>query len=146
MPRVPSPDELNFRLAERAYRFRIRKWVWDNKGKLPGLALDVDDLTNEVLEVLWRAVKTYDPNKGAIFNSWFTQCLNNWFKSKLRMTEFDCRRVHVDIEYLSAEGVSAAVRDVHTYAPSAEEVALAPLVFDTITPKQRERLLRELSA
>lgn len=37
----------------------------------------MDDLEQEFKEVLWRVVETYDPNKGAKFNTLFWQCVRN---------------------------------------------------------------------
>lgn len=129
---------MNFRLAERAYAGRIDRWVRRNLYKLPGLAYDHDDLVNEIRMVLWKAVQTYDPDKGAKFHSWFTQCLNNWYKDKLRRTEADCRRVNVHVEYLSNEGVAAAVENWRM-EHSAEEEVLAPLTVNARLALQDRR-------
>ena len=82
--------EQRYELALRNYRFKIRHFAKQHERELPGYT--VEDIEQEFLEVLWRVVTTYDPNKGAKFNTLFWQCIRNRMADLLKRSMADKRK------------------------------------------------------
>lgn len=99
----------------------IRAYARDNVYALPGL--EAQDLENEVLEVLWMACNTYDPNKGMKFNTWFRELVKRRFldlsKAARRIKRAgDFNQVSLDVESVRM-GIETALT-----GESAEDEAL----------------------
>jgi DNA-directed RNA polymerase specialized sigma24 family protein len=91
---------------------------------IPGY--DECDFENDLLEVLWMACRTYDPNKGASFNTLFWQMSFNHVISLHRKASSqkrvgDYERISLDVEEIR-EAISELRAD-----PSAEDEYLARL-------------------
>lgn len=68
-----------FELAQTQYAKKIATFSKKTFRFIPGF--EQDDLENEMLEVLWRCVNAYDPNKGAGFNTLFWRSAHNRLKT-----------------------------------------------------------------
>lgn len=92
---------------------------------LPGF--DVEDVEQEMLIVLWRCVRNYDPNKGASFNSFFQQCAKFRVRDLLRQANTKGRKA--EIVYLNEEDLQFAI-EAYLSVDSAEVVALQRAEID----------------
>lgn len=115
-----------FVAAQPAYKGKIRKYAGDQARLrvIPGY--DQSDFENDLLEVLWMACRTYDPNKGASFNTLFWQMAHNhmatlWRKASTQKRRGDYERISLDVDEIR-EAISELLSD-----PSAEEEVLARL-------------------
>lgn len=115
-----------FALAQPAYKQKIKRYSRQKAALriIPGY--DECDFENDLLEVLWMACRTYDPNKGASFNTLFWQMTNNHLISLHRKSAAlkrvgDYERVSLDVEE-----VREAIAELRS-DPSAETEYLARL-------------------
>lgn len=67
--------EERFRVAQQRYNGTIRTFARNCVFQLPGM--DVEDVCQELLMVLWKCVQNYDPNRGASFNTLFQGSARN---------------------------------------------------------------------
>lgn len=67
--------EERFRVAQQQYKGTIRTFARNCVFQLPGM--DVEDVCQELLMVLWKCVQNYDPNRGASFNTLFQGSARN---------------------------------------------------------------------
>lgn len=119
-----------FELAQPAYRRKIKTFARKNFVALPGY--EKQDLESEVLEVLWLACGSYDPNRGSAFNNYFWKLTVNRFRDlrkhatrKMRVGDFlnvslDTYVVVLDDEEMLSSEIAQILSD-----PSAEDEALA---------------------
>lgn len=77
--------------AQDAFMPRIVSYAGDQVHHLPGF--EKDDVINELLEVLWRCVRSYDPDEGARFHTLF------WNSANRRMADL--------VRYVTAQKRSA---------------------------------------
>lgn len=112
-------DEENFSLALQRYRKVIKTYARNSYFVVPGY--NADDMEQELLAVLWFVVQTYDPTKGAFFNSYMQQCFRNKIGSLRRETQAQKRTA--EVVSLDVEAVQHAI-DSRRTLPSAEETAL----------------------
>lgn len=73
--------------------------------KLPGF--EVEDVEQEMLVVLWRCVRNYDPNKGSSFNTFFQQCAKFRVRDLLRQAGTKGRKA--DVTYLDEEALQLQI-------------------------------------
>lgn len=109
----------NFELAQVAWRGKIHTYAQNSYRTIP--ALDVDDVEQELLSVLWRCVQTYDPAKGATFNTYAQQGFRNRI-SDLKRHGNQLKR-KADLVSLTDEAVQAAI-DERVQVMSAEDAAM----------------------
>lgn len=102
-----------FEQAERAFRGTIRTFAYNCVKQLPDM--DLDDISQELLTVLWRCVQNYDPDRGASFNTLFQGCArrhviglvraaNVQKRGKGRITSLDPEAFALAVEQMSTEG------------------------------------------
>jgi RNA polymerase sigma-70 factor (ECF subfamily) len=68
-----TPDALEWRRLSDIYAPMIRHWL----SRLPELRQDVDDLTQEVLVVLFRALPSFERRRDGSFRAWLRQITVN---------------------------------------------------------------------
>ena len=118
-----------FERAQPVYRNKIRA-IAASKARLriiPGY--DESDFENDLLEVLWMACRTYDPNKGASFNTLFHQMSHNHLISLHRKASSQKRIGDYERISLDAEEVRTAISELRS-DPSAETEYLARLTVE----------------
>lgn len=121
---MPAPELSRFEHAQPHYVSRIRGYARKHFTALPGT--DAGDLEQELWEVLWLACETYDPNQGAIFNTYFWDCAKRRF---LDLHKAASRQKRVGDYFrveLEAESVAQAVAEA-TEEGSAEDEFLAKI-------------------
>lgn len=135
MAAVPAPlgdNSERFELAQVAYRKMIKAYAWQCAWILPGY--DHQDLENELLEVLWLACKSYDPDKGMKFNTWFRQRVKQRFLDLEKSAKRKKRAGDYDQISLDAADVRVAIENFlgditgdfeANSESSAEDIALA---------------------
>lgn len=103
---------------------RIHAYAWKKCPSLPGY--DAADLESELLEVLWLACESYNPDRGAKFNTHFWNCaerrfldLHKYASRQKRVGDYDA------VIGLDGEEVRMAVSELLDF--SAEDHALAIL-------------------
>lgn len=117
-----------FAKAQPAYQRKIRSYS-RSKAELrliPGY--DQSDWENDLLEVLWRACCSYDPDKGATFNTYFWQMANNHQISLHRKAASQKRVGDYDRISLDVEAVREVISELRS-DPSAEDEYLARLTI-----------------
>lgn len=129
--------ESRFEAAQRQYARRIRAFARRNFTSLPGT--DPKDLEQELLEVLWLAATSYDPNHGATFNTYFWTNAERRFldlhKTASRMKRVgDYSRV-----WLEDEAVARAVADLFLDASAEDEVLARMRVREVFRSGKRPR-------
>lgn len=115
-----------FAQAQPIYRKKIRTFS-RKKAMLrviPGY--DQCDFENDLLEVLWMACRTYDPNKGASFNTLFWQMAGNHFISLHRKASSQKRVGDYERISLDEDTVRETISELRS-DPSAEDEFLAKL-------------------
>lgn len=70
-----SLEEQRFKAAFDAYLPKIRTFARRNVNHFAGWA--VEDIVQEITVVLWKCLKTYDPNKAAGFSTFFWTAARN---------------------------------------------------------------------
>jgi DNA-directed RNA polymerase specialized sigma24 family protein len=119
-------DQENFRLAYEAFKGKIRTFARNAVHSIPGM--EREDIEAELLIILARCVRDYDPNAGASFNT-LTQ---GSFQRKI----MDLRRKATTkgrtatLVYLDAEEVRIAINGMLTDGQTTEDIALAPYSLD----------------
>ena len=68
-----TPDALEWRRLRDIYSPMIRQWLW----RLPNLHDEVDDLTQEVLVVLFRELPSFERRRDGSFRAWLRQITVN---------------------------------------------------------------------
>lgn len=105
--------EQRFDAARREHAGTIRTFARNCVFQLPGF--DLDDVQQELLVVLWRCVKNYDPNRGASFNTLFQGSARNHViglvrtanaqkRGKDKMTTLSDEAFQLAVEQMSIEG------------------------------------------
>jgi len=112
-------DEQNFDLALVKYRKTIKTYARNSYYVVPDFA--PEDMEQELLAVLWFVVQSYDPTKGALFNSYMQQCFRNKISTLRRETRAQKRTA--EIVSLDVEAVQNAI-DARRTLPSAEDTAV----------------------
>lgn len=86
-------EATKFELAQVEYQRKIKTFANKTYRMIPGYSSE--DLQSEMLEVLWKCVNAYDPNRGAGFNTLFWRSAHNrlrslhrFYASKKRAIEF----------------------------------------------------------
>jgi RNA polymerase sigma factor (sigma-70 family) len=113
--------EDRFRQAEKQYQGTIRTFARNCVYQLPDM--DLDDICQELLVVLWKCVKNYDPNRGASFNTLFQGSARNHVIGLVRTANAK-KRGKDKITTLSDEAFSLAVERM-SIEGSAEDWYLA---------------------
>lgn len=122
-------NQENFRLAHEAFRGKIHTFARNAVHSIPGM--EVEDIEAELMIILARCVRDYDPNAGASFNT----LAQGSFQRKI----MDLRRKATTkgrtatLVYLDADDVREAIEGFLTDGCSAEELALAPYGLDEHT-------------
>lgn len=122
MPTAVARPTSDFEMAQRIYRPKIEAFAHQKFRTLPGT--DPDDLVSELLEVLWLCTNTYNPNKGAKFNTYFWECAKRRF---LDLHKAASRRMRVgdyDRVWIEAEALTPVI-ERNTQGASAEDEVLA---------------------
>jgi len=99
--------EEKWELAQRRYKGTIRTFARNCVHQLPNM--DMEDIEQELLVVLWKAVLNYDPDKGASFNTLFQGSARNRCISLIR-TASTKSRTGISVS-LDEEAVAAAVEE-----------------------------------
>lgn len=118
-------------MAYPKYERKIRTFSKIHFQSIPGMGRD--DLENELQEVLWLVCESYDPNKGARFNTYFWQAVKNRVTDLKKSAFRQKRRVHASTTVMSAEALRYVIEDLKSN-PSAEEELLARI---TVTERFR---------
>jgi DNA-directed RNA polymerase specialized sigma24 family protein len=98
--------EARFDAARKHYAGTIRTFARNCVFQLPGF--DLEDIQQELLVVLWRCVKNYDPNRGAGFNTLFQGSARNHVIGLVRTANAQ-KRGKGQITTLSDEAFTTAV-------------------------------------
>lgn len=122
-----------FMKAQPVYRKKIQRFSRNRAALrlIPGY--DQSDWENDLLEVLWRACCSYDPDKGASFNTYFWRMTNNHQISLHRKAASQKRVGDYERISLDEEEVREVISELRT-DPSAEDEYLA-----RITVRERFR-------
>lgn len=109
-----------FELAEEAYRRKIRTFARSTYQTIPGY--QCEDMEADILEVLWLCVKSYDPDNGARFSTFF------WTAAKHKLTDlyrfYGAKKRKAEIIYLDGDAL-AHIMDTFQEDFSAEDWAVA---------------------
>lgn len=160
---VPTTDE-KFAAAYRRHRGDIRGWSRNYRRIqcLPGYA--AEDLEQECLKALWKAVQTYDPDKGVIFESWFRVIRDRAYIDLLKAARREFRRnehfwepplpdasddgvdrhpsnLRFSYTVLESSTVTKMVNELRSAEPSAEEevLALHEVAIDARFPTEKKK-------
>lgn len=125
-----------FELAQPAYTKRIKSYARKHFTSLPGS--EAQDLEAELLEVLWLCCQSYDPNHGAIFNTYFWTAAENRFKDLHKAASRQKRSGDYERVWLEAESVRQTLSEMHL-EESAEEEVLARFKVREIWRSGRRR-------
>lgn len=109
-----------FEAAQVSYKRTIRTFARNCVHQLPDM--DIEDIEQELLVILWKACVNYDPDRGASFNTLFQGSARNRVISLVRHYNTKGRKGLV--VSLSDEDIAAAVADLHADG-SAEDWYLA---------------------
>jgi RNA polymerase sigma-70 factor (ECF subfamily) len=71
--KVARPDDSDWNRFEALYLPLIRRWI----GRIPGLGHEVDDVSQEVLMVVVRAIPGFDRRREGSFRAWLRQVTVN---------------------------------------------------------------------
>lgn len=85
--------------------------------------MDVEDLHNEILEVLWLACMKYDPDNGACFKTFFWTCAKRRFLDLHKFASRQCRAGNYNRVWLDDSRFSDILDEF--LEGSAEDEALA---------------------
>lgn len=110
-----------FDMAHQVYRKDIAAWTYDKVGALPGV--ERDDLEQEMLLVLWKAVLTYHPDNGSKFANYFRTLRDRKYVDLLRKANTGGRESEAAWIELDEEAVVHAIATLQE--PSAEEMVEA---------------------
>ena len=124
-----DPSARNFELAQVAWKGKIRTYARNSFHGIPGF--DADDVEQELLSVLWKCVQTYDPIKGATFNTYAQQSFRNRI-SDLKRSANQLKR-KADLVSLDEESVQIAV-DERIQVMSAEDAAMLRVRLQEVDP------------
>lgn len=117
-----TPERISsFELAQHSLNHKISKFAQKRYRYLPGV--DACEIEQELLEVLWLCVQSYDPDNGAKFNTYFWTCANRRFLD-LHKTASRKKRVG-DYERISLDEVTDIDWIKMTHEFPAEDEALA---------------------
>lgn len=119
---LPLQEPSRFERAQPVYVRRIKNYARKHYRALPGT--DAKDLEQELTEVLWLACNAYDPDHGAIFNTFFWDCAKRRFLDLHKAASRQKRVGDYERVWLESESVREAVAEA-TEEGSAEEEALA---------------------
>ena len=111
----------NFEAAQERYKGTIKTFAFSFIRRLP--EQEIEDLQQELLIVLWRCVRNYDPDRGASFNTLFQGCAQKHLIGMLRAADTQ-KRGKGKITKLDAEAFALAVEQSRTEG-SAEDWYLA---------------------
>ena len=127
-----------FELAEGALKRDITAWSHSRWHYLPGLTRE--DLEQEIKMVLWTAVQTYDPAKGAKFGTYFRRLRDHKYADLVKAASRDKRQSEVgwsDLETAEAISVelspAAANRVLRRYTDSTTVPSAEVEVFARMT-------------
>lgn len=109
-------DTENFGSALKMMNRKITTFARNSFFHVPGFS--VEDMEQELLQVLWLAVQSYDPVKGSTFNSFAQQCFRNRIGSLRR--EVTSQKRSAEIVSLDVEAVQTAL-EARRSLPSAED-------------------------
>lgn len=142
---VPTVEQ-KFALALEQFGRKIRTFARNSFYKLPGY--DVSDVEQELRVVLWDCVQTYNPDKGATFNTYFQQCAHNKIASLIRFAQAKTRVANTMTITLEDDAVRYVVEN-QTAQMDSGEIALMRMQLQDIAeehgieavlnPKQRRR-------
>lgn len=133
-----ASPEARFGMAEPKYRSKIDTFARENAYKLP--SHDPEDLVVELQMVLWTCVKTYDPDNGASFNTYFWQVARNRFVNLIEHAYAQKRQG--DIYGVSMERVMVDDGNWHELDPIPLRAAIEAR---TMAPSAESEFMTELS-
>lgn len=110
---------VDFDEAQREYAGKIRTFAYNSYRQLPGYTRE--DVEQELLVVLWKTCLSYDPNRGASFNTRFQGNARNHIITLIRRANTQSRKAA--ISSLSEAAVVAAVESI-ARSMSAEDQAI----------------------
>jgi DNA-directed RNA polymerase specialized sigma subunit len=141
---MDSVIEHRFALAQVAFKTKIRTYARNaiggaNQGSAAGIWLNMEqeDIEQELLMVLLKAVERYDPNNGSTFNTFAQRCFQNRLVSLGREQAADKRKASSSVEWLDDEAVALAVERKRASASAEDEVMANFDVSETL------RMLRD---
>lgn len=114
-----------FELARPAYRDKIKRYSNRYYRMIPGY--EAQDLESDLVEVLWLACVSYDPNYGSKFNTFFWELVKRRFLDMRKRATRKKRAGDLTSISLDIDAVRAVVEQV-TLGSSAEEEMLARIV------------------
>lgn len=127
----------SFEDALEQYKGTVRTFAMNTVRQCP--SMDVEDIEQELLVVLWRCVQRYDPDKGASFNTLFQGCARNKCITLARTAQTLSRQANLFAVSLTAEEVSVAVELRGAY-PSVEDEVMARVTVDLLYDPEDVRL------
>lgn len=140
----------NFALAQEEYKGKIRTFARNSYYKMPGFT--TEDVEQELLVVLWDCVRTYNPDKGAKFNTFFQQSAKNKIVSLIRYFEAKTRVANSMVVTLEDDAVRFAIEE-DLGGATAEDIALQRMELQAIyekhgleailNPKRRRRAAKD---
>jgi len=123
-------DCQRFDLARPQYDRKIRTYSRIHFHKVPGF--EQADLEIELYEVLWIACRTYNPDKGAAFNSYFWSLVHRRFADLIKFAFRKSRMSNIHTVSLDVEAVRTAIEETLSDASAEEEVLARISVQDRI--------------
>jgi RNA polymerase sigma factor (sigma-70 family) len=96
--------------------------------------IDVDDIESIKMDVLWRCVKKYDPNKGCKFTSYLYQQFSYAMKNKVKKKslEFNVISGHIDAKTIDR----MEIVDIITGLDAEDYQIIQQRFYDNLTMKE----------
>jgi len=104
------------------YRGTIRTFARNSVRQLP--SMDIEDIEQELLMVLWKCVQNYDPSRGASFNTLFQGSAKNKIIGLIRHYSTKKRNGDYLLTSINTDEMSAVIESMHKDG-SAEDWYLA---------------------
>ena len=120
---MPASEPSRFQAAQPIYDRRIRAFAQKSARLLP--SVEPQDIENELLEVLWKACNSYDPDQGARFNTHFWNCAQRRVIDLHKAASAQKRIGDYERVWLEDEAIRDAIGELLAYSPEDEVIALS---------------------
>lgn len=125
---IAVPFDEAWELAQDAFGQKIKTYARNSFYAIDGYSQE--DVENELLEVLWKCVLTYDPNNGATFNTFAQRSFQNRIGSLIRFAGALKRKA--EWVSLSDEAVSLAIEEANSVKSAEDQACLRMLVVERL--------------
>ncbi|MFO0960405.1 MAG: RNA polymerase sigma factor [Isosphaeraceae bacterium] len=78
--RMARPDASDWERLQGIYRPLIRAWI----ARVPGVGSEADDLAQDILAIVCRAIPTFDRRREGSFRAWLRQVTTNQIRAEWR--------------------------------------------------------------